>query len=280
MSDRPIGAALDVGPADSEWFADHGWWVSPPILSEEQLEELEYGIERYYARSLDWHLPAVPPGDSPPSAAPTKTRQNDYVSLQVAEIRSFVLGPLLGWLACTVGGHQGVRLFHDQLISKPPGTESVGWHSDRSYWLTCSCPDMLTIWVPLQDVGTYNGSLQVVDGSHLLELDHQALRGFHDPMRRSEAWDPRAVRTLELRRGQISLHHARTVHGSGSNLGDAQRVALAIHLQPIENHYVRPPVGAPALHFNDILCRRGNDGHPDYTDPHVCPQVWPPRGGG
>ena len=136
---------------------------------------------------------------------------------------------------------------------------------------------MLTIWVPLQDVDSSNGALQVVDGSHLFDVDHNTLRGFHAaaPEEQTSTWPVSSVRTLEVKRGQISVHHSRTVHGSGPNSTATPRVALAIHLQPDENQYVPPPAGAPTLHFNDVLCRRDADGLPDYRDPYVCPVVWP-----
>ncbi|MEV6560855.1 phytanoyl-CoA dioxygenase family protein [Nocardia sp. NPDC051756] len=264
-----------VSEADTRWFAEHGWWISPSILTDDALLSLEYGIERFYARDLDWRLPAVPPADSGFEPMGVQTRQNDYVSLQVAEIRSFVLNPLFRAIAVGLGGLDGVRLFHDQLISKPPGKAHVGWHTDRSYWLTCSSQDMLTIWVPLIDVHADNGALKVLDGSHLWDTDHNQMRGFHhpDPSIMSEMWRADSVRTLSLCRGQVSVHHAKTIHGSGPNRGTHPRTALAIHLQPGKNHYLVPPPGAPPAHFNDVLCRRDIAGRPDYADPHVCPSI-------
>ena len=272
------GSFALVGEDDVARFAEHGWWVSPNFLTDGELDGLAYGVDRFYARDLDVRLPAVPPGDSDGYQPASQTLQNDYVSLQVDEIKTFVLTPALGMIASALSGHNSLRLFHDQLISKAPGPALVGWHTDRSYWLTCSSPDMLTIWVPLQDVDLNNGSLQVVDRSHLMDLDHNTLRGFHatSPDEQTSMWPPSSVRSLQVKRGQVSVHHARTVHGSGPNLTAAPRKALAIHLQPVENHYVSPPAGAPSLHFNDVLCRRDSAGQPDYHDPYVCPPVWPP----
>lgn len=255
-------------------FVAHGWWISPPVLDDALLEELEYGIERFYGDDLDWRLPAVPPGDTP--RGPFKgTRQNDYVSLQVREARSFVLAPLLGALLAGLGGHDGVRLFHDQLIEKAPGAPSVGWHSDRSYWLTCSSPDMLTAWVPLTDVDQDNGALRVVDGSLRAPVDHDALRGFHNARATvPQELADRDVVTLAMARGQVSFHHAGTLHSSSPNRTAGARTALAVHVQPLENRYTPPSGAAPRLHFNDVLCRRDDEGVPDYADPHVCPVLW------
>lgn len=270
-----VAEALEIGRSGREFFDRHGWWVTPPVLNEPLLEDLAYGIERFYAQDVDWRLPAVPPGDTAHDAR-AGTRQNDYVSLQVAEVRSFVLDPLIGALLAGVSGHGEIRLFHDQLITKPPGPGAVGWHSDRSYWLTCTSAEMLTVWVPMCDVDETNSPLRVIDGSHRWPIDHATLRGFHDEHARPPSWqDDEPVISLPMQRGQVSLHHAGTVHSSGPNATASPRTALAIHAQPGSNSYQRPPASAPALHFNDVLCRRDAAGNPDYSDPHVCPQMWP-----
>lgn len=262
-----------MGAEARAWFLDRGWWVSPQFLDDSALDELQYGIDRFYGDDLDWHLPAVPPGDTPRGAA--GTRQNDYVSLQVQELRDFVLSPLIGALLAGIGGHDGVRLFHDQLIDKAPGAPSVGWHTDRSYWLTCSSSEMLTAWVPLVDVNEDNGALRVVDRGLHSDLDHDRLRGFHQAGASvPDTLDDHDIVAVPVRRGCISIHHARTLHSSGPNLSDSGRTALAIHAQPLANHYVPPNGAAPRLHFNDVLCRRTVDGEPDYADPHVCPILW------
>lgn len=272
--------AHEIGRSGAEFFQEHGWWVSPDVLTEGQLEELEYGVERFYADDLDWHLPAVPPGDTARASA-SVTRQNDYVSLQVAEVRAFVLEHVIGSLLAGISGHSSLRLFHDQLITKSAGPERVGWHSDRSYWLTCSAVDMLTIWVPVCDVDEANGALQVVDGSHRWSLDHDGLRGFHDGTTEPPtSQDASPIVSLAVRRGQVSFHHARTVHASGASVSATARTALAIHAQPASNRYQRPPSTAPRLHFNDVLCRRDESGLPDYADPHVCPLLWSVGGDG
>ncbi len=269
--------AYEIGRAASGDFLERGWWVSPVVLDGTSLDELEYGIDRFCADDLDWHLPAVPPGDTPKSTE-VATRQNDYASLQIEEIRSFVLRPILGALLSGVGGHDGVRLFHDQLIEKRRGLERVGWHTDRSYWLTCTASDMLTAWVPLCDVDEQNGALQVIEGSHHYPLEHRLLRGFHDGTADPPGNRPAGrVVTLNMCRGQVSFHHACALHASSANRSRTPRTALAIHSQPLTNRYTAAPADAPKLHFNDVLCRRSASGEPDYSDSYVCPQLWPVR---
>jgi hypothetical protein len=54
---------------------------------------------------------------------------------------------------------------------------------------------------------------------------------------------------------------------------------MAIHLQPGDNRHVpdRDADGALRYHRNDELVRTV-DGLPDYTDPRICPVLWPVTG--
>jgi ectoine hydroxylase-related dioxygenase (phytanoyl-CoA dioxygenase family) len=74
----------------------------------------------------------------------------------------------------------------------------------------------------------------------------------------------------------VSFHHCRTIHGSRPNTSDRPRLALAVHMQDEANRYVPATDGSGRLltHLNDFLCRKDLGGHPDYSDPAVCPVLW------
>jgi ectoine hydroxylase-related dioxygenase (phytanoyl-CoA dioxygenase family) len=158
----------------------------------------------------------------------------------------------------------------------------VGWHTDRQCWRTCTSLEMLTAWVPFHDVVATSGSITFIDGSHRRQAD--GLDFFDQDLNRQEtalaaaAGRPLVTVPAVLKRGQVSLHHCRTVHGSGPNRSAQPRRSLAIHLQPSDNRYQRQtlPDGRPACHRNDDLCRRADDGTPDYTEPALFPVLWPP----
>lgn len=82
---------------------------------------------------------------------------------------------------------------------------------------------------------------------------------------------------LNLLKGEVSFHHCLTIHGSGPNLTNQARRSIAVHLQDKSNAYQTGfwGDGTPATHPNDRLVRQLH-GHPDYTDPDFCPQLWPP----
>lgn len=275
-------AAVDgiVTASDVAFYREHGFWISPVILPGDVLDAAQRGMDRFYAGDYDADLPGVP-GFAPEDA--TGLRKHDYASLRVAELAALVACPAIGAAAAALCGAPGVRLWHDQLLYKPadgPGVPAnVGWHTDRQYWQSCSSDDMLTAWVGFHDVDPAGGSVSFMDGSH--RWDVTGLDFFSQDLSLLEAeltrqGFPLAVRHTRMRRGQVSFHHCRTVHGSGPNRGAGPRRSLAIHLQPLDNHWRAVPAsnGELAWHANDDLTR-GADGVPDYADPRICPVLWP-----
>lgn len=260
------------GPDDIAFYREHGYWISPVILSAEVLDAAERGMARYYAGDLD----TPDPQWAPPPA--TGLRKNDYASLHIAELARLVAQPAVAATAAALSGADGIRLWHDQLLRKPPdrpGTAAnVGWHTDRQYWRSCTSESMLTAWIGFHDVDETGGSVSFLAGSH--RWDVSGLDFFAQDLGALEADIARQghrldVRPTRMKRGQVSFHHCRTVHGSGPNLGTRDRRSIAVHLQPADNRHRRSDMPA---HGNDGLVRR-RAGVPDYTDPAVCPQLWP-----
>lgn len=282
------GISPTLLPTNDEvaFFRQHGWWVSSWVLPDELLATAGAGIARYYAGERDRRLPEEAGYfDWQPEQGET-LQQNGYLSLQIAEIEALVRYPALAASAAVLLGVDGIRLFHDRLIIKPPavpGDETaLGWHTDRAYWRSCTSTEMLTAWIPFQDTTAEMGSLMVMDGSHRwsgndwMATSHE--RDLEDLQRRvSTAGESIRKITVEIMRGQVSFHHCLAVHGSAPNRSAATRVALAVHMQSAENRYqpVYSEAGRLLGHLNDLLCRKDERGYPDYTDPAIFPQLWP-----
>lgn len=115
-----------------------------------------------------------------------------------------------------------VRFWHDQLFCKPARHGGVvAWHQDYSYWTRTTPLSHLTCWIALDDSTRENGCLNYVPGSHKWpDLPKPVLTGEMNgicavlPEELKDSFQPVAI---ELRKGESSFHHARTMHGSGSN---------------------------------------------------------------
>jgi hypothetical protein len=269
---------MQPGADDIAFYREHGYWISPVILPSDVLDAAERGMERFYAGDHDHVLPDLPSTRGWQPSDGDVLRKNDYASLRVDELAALVRHPAIGATAAALSGAEGIRLWHDQLLRKPVdrpgGSARVGWHTDRQYWQCCTSDNMLTAWVGFHDVDEVNGAVSFLPGSHRWDVtgldffsqDSEAL----DAALIAQGFDPTPV-TPRMRRGQVSFHHCRTVHGSSANRGTAPRRSLAIHLQPTDNRW-RPG----SAHPNDTLVRPDpTTNAPDYTDPAIQPVLWP-----
>lgn len=112
----------------------------------------------------------------------------------------------------------------------------VSWHQDSTYW-GLSSPDVVTAWVALTNSDASNGAMEVVPGTHLLDqVAHTDTFDDNNLLTRGQeiAVDidtSRAVR-LDLKPGEMSLHHVRIVHGSPPNHSNDRRIGFAIRYIP------------------------------------------------
>ncbi|HEY9290005.1 MAG TPA: phytanoyl-CoA dioxygenase family protein [Microlunatus sp.] len=262
---------------DVQSYRDHGFWISPMIIPGEILDAAELGMRRYYDGDLD------STGVHPPEWRPAPgdgLRKDDYSSFCVDELAQLVRYPMIGATAARLSSASGIRLWHDQLLYKPvdgPGTQAnVGWHTDRQYWTCCSSTEMLTAWVAFHDVAPEGGSVSFFDRSHTwdisdLDFFSQDLDGMESSAR-AQGFSV-TIRPTTMKRGQVSFHHCRTVHGSGPNRSTEPRRSIAIHLQPTTNHVQVNTDGTIAPHRNNTLARRAG-AVPDYADERIFPLLW------
>jgi len=128
-----------------------------------------------------------------------------------------------------------ITLDYDQFLAKrPQRTRAVfAWHQDLGYWPT-DTPDTRTVTcsLALDDASPENGCLQVVPGSHReAELrSHRPSAWSSSPELRQEAHTltvelrpADAIVSLPVRRGSITVHNERIVHGSSGNTTDGWR---------------------------------------------------------
>lgn len=121
-----------------------------------------------------------------------------------------------------------VLLQTSKLNTKAPGGgAAVEWHQDWAFY-PHSNDSMLALGLMLEDVDEANGPLMVIPRSHKGPiLSHHANGVFcgaidpDDPLFRKE----KAV-ILTGKAGSMTVHHARTLHGSAPNLSDRNRLIL------------------------------------------------------
>eukprot|EP00271_Cylindrocystis_brebissonii_P022251 TRINITY_DN848_c0_g1_i1.p2 TRINITY_DN848_c0_g1~~TRINITY_DN848_c0_g1_i1.p2 ORF type:complete len:165 (+),score=38.55 TRINITY_DN848_c0_g1_i1:417-911(+) len=114
-------------------------------------------------------------------------------------------------------------LDYDQLLAKPPNKPDAvfHWHQDLGYWPVTADTRTASFWLAIDDATRENGCLQFVPGSHLEERlrSHGPLHGDRDKSHTMAAELTKEDKPVhvEIRRGDLTVHHERTLHGSGGN---------------------------------------------------------------
>ena len=121
----------------------------------------------------------------------------------------------------------------------------------------------LTAWIALTESTCENGCVRMIQGSHLLEVQ-QHIDTFGDDNiltrgQQIENIDENHALDIELKPGQMSLHHARTIHGSRPNKSSERRIGVA--LQSFAHPSTRQ------VHGQDYgLLVRGCDNYGNFTN--------------
>ncbi len=112
----------------------------------------------------------------------------------------------------------------------------VSWHQDSTYW-GLDRPDVVTAWVALTPSNKSNGAMEYIPGTHTKDqIPHRDTFAKNNLLTRGQevAVDVDASKAVvvELKPGEISLHHVRLVHGSPPNPSNERRIGFAIRYIP------------------------------------------------
>ena len=173
--------------------------------------------------------------------------------------------PLISGVACALLNTPRVRLWHDQIISKPPRDNGhFRFHQDFYLWPLRE-PRIATCWLALDDATPENGCMHVVPGSHrdprfglesyAAELKARGAaeaegREPEESERQKMAYEPASIgRPVELKAGECMFHHCLNFHATPANVTDRQRRAhimifmaegVRVKLEQAPNHPLIP----------------------------------------
>jgi len=146
-----------------------------------------------------------------------------------------------------------VRIWHDQVISKPPGDNGhFACHHDFYFW-PLDRPSMISCWLALDDATPENGCMHVIPGSHrdprFQPVDCDLAEDLHlspNPMGPGEpgslydevrTWMPDRAIPVPLKAGECMFHHCLNYHMTPHNVTDRQRRAFVMIFMPDGTRY-------------------------------------------
>lgn len=226
-----MNSEYELASAQVESFKRDGYLVLDGFLSEAELAPIEKIFDRFRRAEVEGMG-----RDFCDMSGPYNRAFEDYNLINAMLPRVYapeLQGNIFEQRATSVARQligDDCALDYDQFLSKRPNrSEAVfAWHQDLGYWPT-GTPDnrTTTCSLALDDANIANGCLRVVPGSH----KESSLRGHQATHRTNpetgevevahaltiELRDDDEVVHLPVKRGSITVHDERIVHGSGGN---------------------------------------------------------------
>jgi phytanoyl-CoA hydroxylase len=128
-----------------------------------------------------------------------------------------------------------VQYFQDNTFQKPAKEgSSTSWHQDNVWWHAAP-PNMVTIWIALDDADASNGGVRYIPGSNTGLIDpelevNDPKHGTYKLLAPEQVNDSNAV-SFTLPAGHAVMHHCLTIHGAPPNDSDRPRRGYTVHLQ-------------------------------------------------
>jgi phytanoyl-CoA hydroxylase len=213
---------VHLTPEQIETYREQGYLALRSVFGPEEVTELQRVTDEFVERSraVSEHTDVfdLEPGHT--AAAPRLRRLKAPHRQHPAYDRALRNEAVLTAVRQLVG--DGVRFQNTKLNLKSPEFGSpVEWHQDWAFYPHTN-DDVLAVGIAIDDMLLENGCLMVVPGSHRGPvLDHHqdgVFAGAVVPGTFTEQAVP-----IELRAGDISIHHARLLHGSAPNRSQRPR---------------------------------------------------------
>ncbi|CAD0186919.1 1-deoxypentalenic acid 11-beta-hydroxylase [Ruegeria sp. THAF57] len=247
MSDQTAKHQSALTQAQSARYWEDGFLFPLSVFSEQEVSEIRAEFEEI---ERDWRDADLPLPFN------TYNRVNAHLVMPMAAriaLDARVLDVVQGVLG------PDIMIWSAEFFIKEPGTKhSVGMHQDLTYWGMGETPDQVTAWIALSPATVESGCMDFVRASHKNPiLPHNDTYSETNLLSRGQEIDVEVAEEdkthIELRPGQMSLHHGLTIHGSGPNQSDDRRIGLAIrYLNPnarqliAERDYAMPARGGDA----------------------------------
>jgi ectoine hydroxylase-related dioxygenase (phytanoyl-CoA dioxygenase family) len=268
----------EVAPAEIETFWRDGVVCLRNVLPLELLRAMEAPVEVALAsaQSADLSAMALALDERHGAGRGRFVAGVDHWPSQ-PELRAFACESPLPELVAQLLRSETAFLYEDSVLVKEPDTpERTAWHQDLGYFHVDGT-QMCTTWCPLDPATPSTGAMQFVRGSHRdghlyrpnFFVSDEPLPGTEgDAVPDIEVGGYDLV-AFELEPGDITVHHARTLHAAGGNRSQTERRRAISVRYCGDDARVRIRAGAPLKPHQLGLTdgdRLGGDAHP---------QVWP-----
>ena len=252
-----------VTPDEVRHFRAEGYVHLRGFLAEDELAELDAIYARFLAHEIE-----VEGKDFCDMAGDYRRAPEDFAVVNIMlprrylpSLRDNVYERRAASVAEQLCG-AGLVLDYDQLVAKTPQREDAvfEWHQDLAYWPVTPDTRTASFWLALDPSTVENGCLHFAPGSHLepkLRAHRPVLadRGESHTLRAELDPDRDELRPVPISRGDVTVHHERTIHGSPGNRTQGWRRAHVVAFRTRETVAAERELGFTHSHNDapDVL---------------------------
>jgi phytanoyl-CoA hydroxylase len=258
MSDRLEGDRYVVSDAEREAFHRQGYVHLHGLLTGDEVDELADVYDRFLRREIE-----VPGKDYCDMAGDYGRDPDDFSIVNVMLPRRYHaawIGNVYERRAASVAAQlvgTGMDLDYDQLLAKQPFKDDAvfAWHQDMAYWPDTPDTRTATLWLAIDDSTVDNGCMRFVPGT----IGEPALRP-HVPQfgdrgtshaLGTDLRDTDVVVDVPIRRGDVTVHNERVMHGSGGNRTAGLRRAYILAFRSTDTIRIERELGFTHSHNDD-----------------------------
>lgn len=238
-NDRIRADRYAVSADERRHFLDHGYVHLKGLLTEAEVAELEAVYDRFLRREIE-----VTGKDFCDMAGDYGRDPDDYSIINVMLPRRYHpawRGNIFERRAASVAEQlcgDNMSIDYDQLLAKQPHREDAvfAWHQDMAYWPETPDTRTATLWLAIDDSTIDNGCMRFVpatNGESSLRPHTPQFgdRGVSHALGTDLLPDDEAV-PVPIRRGDVTVHNERVMHGSGGNTTAGFRRAYILAFRP------------------------------------------------
>jgi len=199
----------------------------------------------------DVRYPGAPASHDAPGGRTVRRLLQAYAR-DAAIARFATAPPIAVRLKQLLGTHVELsQAHHNCVMTKNPSYSSVtNWHQDVRYW-SFERPELISVWIALGREFADNGCLQVLPGTHTMEIQPEQL----DPallLRPEIPHNQKLIATqrrVELEPADVLFFHCRLFHAAGSNRTSSTKFSLVFTYHAADN---RPLAATRSASLPDI----------------------------
>ena len=210
-----------------ESYREHGFLVVEEFLNDDELEMWCQCVEDAVADRLRESVEHLTNQANPQDFYARVFTQCLRLADTNDALRELVYDPRLGKLTNDLVGTEGIRVWHDQALIKPPHGNPTAWHLDVPYW-SFDSHDAISFWLALDDATLENGCMWYLPGSHkMARFDNVGIgHNVGELFNVYPEWIDIDPVPVVCPAGSIVWHNGLCAHGAGANMTNKYRRAM------------------------------------------------------